>query len=416
MENVKNNKGFGGIALLLILAGALVVGGGAYYLKTKNNGSFSSTVKSVDVANSKFVLAYGTPPGDITVITSNATQFKKGNDNGVFADVVVGAKISTKGHYDSQAKELKATEVKVNPNVATTITKNYKNAEAGYSMDYPSSWYVDHDESAKTFANFSIKNNIDAVLSESGFALKQNGSWISISATYEINYATIDDFTKDGKKYGLPKDEIQRRLNNISLMNIGGKSLRVLKLDNPDKTNDGYSFIYNNKSYQINFMSGSQSQHILGSKVFTDLMASFKFLDAENSVGPISTNTTINEKSLAYVVGQEEKNGDIYLTFDYVVEAPCHNYNPNHNPCSIIQNDNSKLRTYKISQSAIINTNDVYYQQGQEPSAYEKIKAMVKDSHNYYWGGPNTGLTNVFNVEVKNGEVIKLYAEHMIDG
>ena len=34
---MKNNKGFGGIALLLILAGALVVGGGAYYLKTKNN-------------------------------------------------------------------------------------------------------------------------------------------------------------------------------------------------------------------------------------------------------------------------------------------------------------------------------------------------------------------------------------------
>lgn len=125
---MKKNKGFATIAIIVIVVAVLAIGGGVYYLKTKNNnGSFNGPVKSVDVANSKFVLAFSTNPGpgDITVITSNATQFKKGNDNGVFADVVVGAKVSANGSYDSQTKELKATEVKVlfvNPNVATTTT------------------------------------------------------------------------------------------------------------------------------------------------------------------------------------------------------------------------------------------------------------------------------------------------------
>ncbi|MFA5841217.1 MAG: hypothetical protein WC847_03050 [Candidatus Paceibacterota bacterium] len=76
------------------------------------NASFNGTVKSVDVPNSKFVFSFN-KNGDITVTTSASTKFTKGEVAGVFADVIVGAKISTKGLYDSQLKQLNASEVKV---------------------------------------------------------------------------------------------------------------------------------------------------------------------------------------------------------------------------------------------------------------------------------------------------------------
>jgi len=41
---MKNNKGFGLVAVLLIIVGVLIVGGGAYYLGTKNNSVPNSNI------------------------------------------------------------------------------------------------------------------------------------------------------------------------------------------------------------------------------------------------------------------------------------------------------------------------------------------------------------------------------------
>lgn len=78
----------------------------------KRNESINGTVKSVDATNLKFVLA-SSKNGDITVSTSSSTVFKKGDNAGVFADVVVGVRVSVKGLHDSQLKQLTASEVKI---------------------------------------------------------------------------------------------------------------------------------------------------------------------------------------------------------------------------------------------------------------------------------------------------------------
>lgn len=78
----------------------------------KTNTTLSGTVKTVDAVGLKFVLA-SSKNGDVTVNTSSATTFKKGDVASVFADAVVGAKVSVKGLFDSQSKVMTASEVKV---------------------------------------------------------------------------------------------------------------------------------------------------------------------------------------------------------------------------------------------------------------------------------------------------------------
>lgn len=78
----------------------------------KKNSSFNGTVKSVDATNLKFTLG-SDKNGDITVVTSSSTKFEKREGVGAFTDIVVGAKVLAKGFYDSQLKQLTASEIKV---------------------------------------------------------------------------------------------------------------------------------------------------------------------------------------------------------------------------------------------------------------------------------------------------------------
>ena len=56
-------------------------------------------------------------------------------------------------------------------------------------------------------------------------------------------------------------------------MNIGGKSLRVLRLS--DSKDDSYQFLYNGKIYNIDFFTGSEEQYNLDHEVFNNFLASF---------------------------------------------------------------------------------------------------------------------------------------------
>jgi len=172
------------------------------------------------------------------------------------------------------------TENKIESNKSLEI---YKSFQAGYEISYPSDWTLVSKSEEVNSSNFQIKNSLDAILPGSNSNMRNNDSLISIQVSYGTlsnginytNYLKIDDIIKDSK-FGLPQTEVQSRLGKVSSMNIGGKNLRVLKLDS--STGISYSFVYNGKAYNINFMFGSQNQYNTDYKTFTELFSSFVFL------------------------------------------------------------------------------------------------------------------------------------------
>jgi len=170
-------------------------------------------------------------------------------------------------------------------------TKTYNNTEAGYSINYPSNWQVPkivEQSKDSSFDRFEIQNIPNVVIpSDMSFNLKNNGSLIVLevhSDTPSAKLATVDDWVKTDEL--LTQQQIQQRLSYISLMNIGGKNIRVLKLINSEELSNSnsndiiteYDFIYNGKTYSMSFQSGSQSQYSLDSTTFNNFMASFTLL------------------------------------------------------------------------------------------------------------------------------------------
>jgi hypothetical protein len=161
-----------------------------------------------------------------------------------------------------------------------TSLEIFKSLKAGYEISYPLNWPVVSKSEAVNYSNFQIKNSLDAVLPGANSNMRSNDSLISVQVSYGTlpnginytNYLTIDDVIKD-PKFGVSKTD---RLNNVTQMDIGGKDLRVLKLNNT--TGMSYSFVYNGRVYNVNLMSGSQNQYDIDYKIFNEVLSSFVFL------------------------------------------------------------------------------------------------------------------------------------------
>jgi len=233
------NKGFATIAILGIILGALIIGGGAYYLGTKKEVK-DNGIKEV-----------------------SSVESQKENNN----EEVINIKEDTK-------KEGMKTQVNVN---------------AGYQIDYPSDWYVKSSDTKIQsngnygYNSFVIQNTKDAVLPGSDFGLKTDGSYINISVDTNMNYANYEEFIKDPKT-NLPESMKVQRLANLEMINIGGKTLQVftgLKTSSSTIKGKLYNFIYNNKQYSLSIISGSETQFNKDKKVFEDMISSFKFINQE---------------------------------------------------------------------------------------------------------------------------------------
>ena len=86
----------------------------------KKNGTFEGTVSSI--SGTSFVLA-SKNRGDITVNTSAATTYKKGDATGSFADIVVGGTVTATGLYNNQAKTVDASKITVKVVAPQAMTK-----------------------------------------------------------------------------------------------------------------------------------------------------------------------------------------------------------------------------------------------------------------------------------------------------
>lgn len=153
---------------------------------------------------------------------------------------------------------------------------SYENIKVGYQIKYPSSWYI----VVKNDAFFYIENKTNI---KRGVPMAIDESDIGIS-TWKVSYSTIDEYMTDPTFSGLLKTtDAGRRLsdtNNVSLMNIGGRKIRVLKLHNlTGSYQEIYKFIYNNVLYDISFGSGSQIQYYKDYKILTDMISSITFSD-----------------------------------------------------------------------------------------------------------------------------------------
>ncbi|MFA6999721.1 MAG: hypothetical protein WC241_01245 [Candidatus Paceibacterota bacterium] len=291
------NKGFAPVLIAIIIAGALVIGGGAYYWgkykgENKKVGENSNEVKSVD---------------------------------------------------------------QVNKNIEKKGVKTQVNINAGYQVEYPSDWYVKSVDTKISpngnygYNAFIIQNTKDAVLPGSDFTLKANGSYINISVDTNMNYSNYEEFMKDPKT-DLPKLAKDERIANLEMINIGGKTLQGLNSFKNGISGGSYTFIYNKKQYQIGIDSGSENQFVKDKKIFEDMVSSFKFIDSEEStLTKDVTNQPVYLKSV-YV-----KNGKNYIDVDYIQWVACAYSETNGcmNGYDII-NDNPLIRTFLISDNVVI--------------------------------------------------------------
>lgn len=167
-------------------------------------------------------------------------------------------------------------------NTNNISTKTYKNIEAGYSINYPTSWHPPIvNESTKKDFNFNIQNISNAyTMGNMEAILNDNASYFNISVSSSLdgisyaNYDTIDNFIKNS---GIVTSAgVQSRLSLINSMNIGGQNLRVFNVKSD--TSEKYEFIYNKKHYTINFTSGSYEQYLKDSSMFSALLSSFTLL------------------------------------------------------------------------------------------------------------------------------------------
>src|SRR3989344_67787 len=87
----------------------------------KKHASFYGTVSSVSSSSMNFVLAAENNI-NLTVIVSASTTIKKGDSTGVFADILVGSKVTAQGLLNTQTNVLEAEKVKVHLSGAVRTT------------------------------------------------------------------------------------------------------------------------------------------------------------------------------------------------------------------------------------------------------------------------------------------------------
>lgn len=261
---MKYNKGFAPILITLLVLGALIIGGGAYYM-----GKSKEEDKKIEV----------NPNIDDTVVDTEQTS-NSVEKNGV---------------------------------------KTHINLNAGYQVSYPSDWYIKNSDTAMStsgYNSFVIQNRKNAVRSGSDFSLETDGSYISIGVNSNMNYSNYEEFIKDPKT-DLPKSAKEARLAKLKMINIGGKTLQVFGGEWDGKTlpGDSYDFVYNKKLYSLGFGSGSKEQYYKDKKIFEDMVSSFKFLDSEESAISENISTPLFIKSVY------KKDGKWWADVDYVTKV-----------------------------------------------------------------------------------------------
>jgi hypothetical protein len=168
----------------------------------------------------------------------------------------------------------------------TEINKSleiYKSLKAGYEVSYPETWYKDQNialgNELENNNTINIKNREDAVKPGGDFEMIKNGSMISVEVNSDMNYSSYEEFIKDPKWF-MTEKTINERLANIETVIIDGKKIQAFT---GIKTSDSlpmetYSFIYNNKLYKFNYVSGSKEQFDIDYPIFNDFLSSFHFL------------------------------------------------------------------------------------------------------------------------------------------
>lgn len=367
---MKYNRGFAPLILVAIIVGALVIGGGAYYLG-KSKGEDKKVGENVNVEN-------------------------QGTDNSE----------NTKG-VDQ-----------VNKNIEKKGIKTQVNANAGYQVEYPSDWYVKSSDTTISGGHnsFNILNTKDAVLPGSDFTLKANGSYINISVNTNMNYSNYEEFIKDPKT-DLPKLAKDERIANLKIINIGGKTLQGLNSFKNGISGGSYVFIYNKKLFDIGISSGSEEQFTKDKKVFEDMVSSFKFLDSEES--SVTKNDVTNQP--AYLKSVYVKDGKNYIDVDYVQmfatsderikamieDKVCLNAKDCYDfPNGYKRNANPLIRTFEVSSSVLIN---VY---GMVGNTLFNSNTIENPSISLSKFSSTISQKNIKNdyvkIDVKDGKVVKI--------
>ena len=97
----------------------------------KTRATFNGTVQSANSADGSFVLTTENR-GNITVKTTSTTKIAKGGIVGVFADIMVNAKVTASGLWNNLTNILEASEVKIKvPDTRTTLEGTVKTTAAG---------------------------------------------------------------------------------------------------------------------------------------------------------------------------------------------------------------------------------------------------------------------------------------------
>lgn len=130
----------------------------------KRSATFYGTVKTVNSSTGSlmtFVLATE-ERGDQTIMVTSSTKIMKGIVPGVFADIVVGAKITTRGLWDNVANTLQADEIKIHsPGVVRTTIEGTIKSIAGTTA--PTTMILTaggKDYTVKIDANTSLLNTL----------------------------------------------------------------------------------------------------------------------------------------------------------------------------------------------------------------------------------------------------------------
>lgn len=189
-------------------------------------------------------------------------------------------KNSSESQNQNPLTQATTTQDKVSDKI--TSTKNYKNTDYGYSVDYPTDWQLPTiNESTSGDLNFGIQNIPDSYTTNNIEVLpKNNASGIGISVNTFFNgisysnYSTIEDFIKDPRF--VKPSAVQGKLDYVSSMNIGGQNLKVMIVESDKGVK--YQFIFKGKFYNISFGSGSSSQYSIDYPTFEKLLSSFTLL------------------------------------------------------------------------------------------------------------------------------------------
>ena len=317
---MKNNKGIGLVGVLIIIGVVVIAGGVVYYAGTKNNSP--------------------QPPLDNT-----------GGDPAILQN-----------------------QNDIANNNSIIKIKTYTNSSSGYQLDYPLDWYVKNTDIATSYDynSFVLQNTEDAVLPGSDFSLKTSGSYISVSVKNNMNYSSYEEYIKNS---GLPPKAMAERMANLEMVNIGGKTFQAFTgIKTPNSLGSTYDFFYNKRFYSINFTSGSTEQFNKDKKIFEDLIASFKFLNTEESSSEIFQNQPGAIKSITV-------NGDNkwILVVDLLSHNP--NFRPGDTPFFI--NQNTKVRSLNVtSTTKAYNCETLYANENYENSKLQNISIYIKNIQN----------------------------------